>query len=196
MRDVVRRGALLVATGFGAAFAVMSASAMADTGPGFKPLLKKLVRARCNMDVCGWFSIESSALVGASPKGELYVLATRWWESEHKGGNYDRPAPRTGGDVSISFVFCSKQKPAWIDYGGEKRVWVATPLQPGNSKAVFGAAESAYAMYWAACHNTAVTDVYAGGDALGKKLGYAFTGDVDSAGIEKTLGSPVDVLNW
>ena len=161
-----------------------------------KRLLKKVIRARCHMDACGWFSIEAAELAGSSPKGRLYKLTTKWWESEHKGGNYDRRAPRTGGEVATSFVFCSKQRPAWIDYDEDQKAWLATPLQPGNSNAVFGAAESAYAMYWAACHNTVVGDVYTEGDILGRKLGYRFSGDLNAIEDQQKLTSPEDVLNW
>jgi hypothetical protein len=138
-----RRRALIF---FGLAAAVLglatlgTQSSSAQTpGPEFKPLLKKLVRARCHMDVCGWFSIETATPVGASPKGQLYVLASRSWESEHKGGKYDRPAPRTGGNVGIDFVFARSKSPLGstmttnIGEAGWRR-----RFNPGNSKVMAG----------------------------------------------------------
>jgi hypothetical protein len=173
-----------------------SVVAAQSTGPEFKPLLKKVVRARCHMDVCSWFSIEAAEPSGNSPKGQLYKLTTKWWESEHKGGDYNRRAPRRGGEVATNFVFCSKQKPAVIDHDEDRTAWLATPLQPGNSQAVFGASETAYAMYWAACHDAIVEDVYSEGDRLGRKLGYRFSGDVGDSEEQQVLASPEDVLNW
>jgi hypothetical protein len=126
-------------------------------------------------------------------EGAVYKLTTKWWESEHRGGNYDRRAPRKGGEVATSFVFCSKQRPAVINYDENRRAWLATPLQPGKSAAVFGALETAYAMYWV-CHNTIVRNVYDEGDWLGGKLGYEFSGgggaSPDSADVSKWVVTP------
>jgi hypothetical protein len=189
--------AFCVAVLLGLGLSALSPVATAEsTGPEFKPLLKKVIRARCHMDACGWFSIEVAEPFGSSPAGQLYKLTLKWWESEHKDGNYNRRAPLTGGDVATSFVFCSKQKPTFIEYDNDRKAWLATPLQPGNSQAMYGAVESAYAIYWAACHYAIVKDVYDEGDRLGRKLGYRFSGYPDSLGEDKVLASPSDVLNW
>jgi hypothetical protein len=57
-----------------------------------------------------------------------------------------------------------------------------------------GVFESTYAVYWAACHNAVVRDVYDEGERLGRKLGYRFSGD--DLEDEQLLGSPFDVLKW
>ncbi len=164
------------------------------TEPEFKPMLKKVVRLRCHMEYCGWYRIETAKILGTSSKGVLYELNTKFWQSHHKNGNYERPAPRTDQEAATQFIFCSKQKPTLIERQGNGAGWTATPLQPGNSKVMAGATESAYAEYWAACHHAAVEDVYDEGDQLGKKLGYRFSGeDIDE---DKTLAAPSDVLKW
>jgi hypothetical protein len=179
-----------------ALFASFAAQKIRAADLEFKPLLGKLVPARCHMGTCSWFSIEAAEPLGTSSKGQLYALAIRWWESTHKDANYDRPAPRTGGEMNISFIFCSKKKPASINRAESGASWSATPLQPGNHNAVSGAMESAYAVYWAACHGAIVRDVTDEGDRLGKKLGYRFSGEGDNLDEDETLASPFDVLKW
>jgi hypothetical protein len=161
----------------------------------FEPLLRTLARARCHMDICGWFRIDAATPIAGSAKGLLFALAVRRWSSQHPHGRYERPAPRTGGDTRISFVFCSREAPAWIDYDVEQKAWLAVPLQPGNSRVMAGVEESIYAMYWAACHRMAVRDVATEGDRLGRRLGYRFSGDEGPKG-RRMLASPTDVLTW
>lgn len=172
----------------------------ATASPEFKPLVGTLIRARCHMNTCGWFSIDAADLIGASSKGQLYVLATRYWESSYPDNSTDLDmarAPREGGEMTISFIFCSKQKPAFIDHSKDGMSWGALLLQPGNSLAMSGVREAQYAMYWAACHNAIVQDVYGEGDRLGKKLGYRFSGESDdNLPEDEPLASPFDVLKW
>lgn len=172
-----------------------ASTALAASGPEFDALMGKLIPGRCHMNSCGWSSIETRKLVGSTPKGELYELGMKSWSATYPDGNYNRPARRVGdGTVKISYVFCSKQAPIWIDnYEGR---WLASRLQPGNSKAVFGANEAKYALYWGACHRAIVRDVLSGGDHLGKKLGYYFAGEAGEDALEDvTLKSPFEVLN-
>ena len=157
------------------------------------------------MDFCWWFSIEAAQKMGSSSKGDLYAIAMKSWEARCKynvkKGDYDMNAcgKRSGGEEQISFVFCSKQKPAMIEIDNDSGKWNANLLEPGNSDAIFGAAESGYAIYWAACHGVSVKDVYKDGDRLGKTLGYPFKAspqhDQPDLG-SPDLSSPFDVLNW
>jgi hypothetical protein len=116
------------------------------------------------------------------------------WFATYPDGNYNRPARRSSdGGIQTSYVFCSKQTPTWIDRIEGR--WTAARLQPGNSKAVFGASEDAYALYWAACHRAIVRDVYHEGDRLGAKLGYHFAGEPKAHELKEfVVASPFDVL--
>jgi hypothetical protein len=174
----------------------ISAASKADVE--FTALIGKVVRGRCNQETCPWFSIESMEPAGQSSKGQLFKMTTKWWESYHPGGNYDRPAPRKGGEVATSFVFCSKTMPAFIDKDDRAPGWSATTLAPGNTDAIFGATETALALYWAACHGKVVDDVYKGGERLGKEFGYHVTWTwTEENGLEdKVVQRPSDALGW
>jgi hypothetical protein len=170
----------------------VASAAHAQAGPEFDALMGHLIPGRCHMNVCSWYSIETSNRVGMNSKGELYELSIKSWSASYPDGNYNRPARRSSdGPPQTSYVFCSKETPLWIDRSEGK--WLASRLQPGNRKAVFGASESAYALYWGACHHAIVRDVYAEGDRLGKKLGYHFSGEPDER-EDVPLSSPSDVL--
>lgn len=171
------------------------------TTPEFTALIGKVVRGRCHMDTCSWFSIESMEPAGQSGRGQLFKMTLKWWESYHPGGSYDRRAPRQGEESATSFIFCSKTVPALIDKDDRGSGWSATMLAPGNSDAIFGATETALTLYWAACHGKAVEDVYKGGERLGKEFGYQVKWPVDSDGIveppdNKALQQPTDALKW
>jgi hypothetical protein len=125
----------------------------------------------------------------------LFELSLTEWQSHHKNGDYDKPARRTDEEKATSVVFCSKTKPALIEREGAPK-WSATFLAPGNSEAVFGAAESAYALYWAACHAAEARDVYEGGDELGRRLGYRFSVSDKGLPEDEILSSPLEALKW
>ena len=164
--------------------------------PEFRALVGKVVRARCHMDTCSWFSIESAKPAGQSGSGQLFKLATKWWQSDESKSMYKR-RPRHGGEVATSFVFCSKTVPAMIlqnDHGK----WTAARLNPGKSHTIAGATESIHIMYWAACHGKAVNDVYGDGERLAKALGYNVNWPADDDGYigDKSLRRPTDALEW
>lgn len=165
-----------------------------STVPEFTALIGKVVRGRCHMDTCSWFKIESMKPAGQSPRGQLFKMTSRWWESTHPEGSYDRRAPRQGGESTTSFMFCSKTMPAIINKDNSGSGWSATMLAPGNSEAIYGVTETALALYWAACHAKAVDDVYEGGDRLGKQFGYHvnWSGELE----DKVLQQPTDALKW
>jgi hypothetical protein len=189
---------------FAASAVVVLASLQPSTADEFKALTHQAVVGRCHMDFCWWFSIEAAQKIGSSSKGDLYAIALNSWERRCKynaKNGYDMNAcgKRSGGEEQISFVFCSKQKPAMMEIDNDSGKWNATLLEPGNSDAIIGATESGYAIYWAACHGVSVKDVYKDGDRLGKALGYPFKAspqhDQPDLAIPD-LSSPFDVLNW
>lgn len=163
---------------------------------GFNALVGKLVRGRCHMDSCLWFSIEAAKPAGQSSRGQLFKITTKWWESYHPKGIYKR-APRHGGEAATNFVFCSKTMPAMIlqeDHGK----WTAVRLNPGNSNTIAGATETTHIMYWAACHCKTLNDVYRDGERLAKTLGYDVKWSADKDGYieDKSLQGPTDALKW
>lgn len=158
----------------------------------FAALTGKLVPGRCHMDYCTWLSIENADFVGEAPHGALYRLETKWFSSHHPRG-YDRPAPRKLDANDTSYVFCSKTKPALFNANEDKATWRVSFLAPGVKDQVYGANETALALYWAACHRAIVKDVYDGGEKLGRKLGYRIAKAGDD--IEK-LADPKAALSW
>jgi hypothetical protein len=52
--------------------------------PEFRALANITVKATCHMEVCEWFNIFTASSMGTSPKGELYVLATKSWASDYR----------------------------------------------------------------------------------------------------------------
>ena len=88
--------------------------------------------------------------------------------------------------------------PAFIDKDDRAPGWSATTLAPGNTDAIFGATETALALYWAACHGKVVDDVYKGGERLGKEFGYHVTWTwTEENGLEdKVVQRPSDALGW
>ena len=65
--------------------------------PEFKARLGTLIKGRCHMNYCAWFSIEKADYLGASAKGWLFAVTSRNWQSHHPDG-YDKRAPRKGGE--------------------------------------------------------------------------------------------------
>ena len=86
--------------------------------------------------------------------------------------------------------------PAMIDKDDRGSGWSAIMLAPGNSDAIFGATETALALYWAACHAKAVDDVYNGGERLGKEFGYHVNWTAGNGLQDKALQQPTDALRW
>lgn len=162
--------------------------------PEFKPRLKQVAPGRCQQQTCDWFSIESADYLGASEKGWLFRLETRWWRSQADGG--DRRAPRRDAGERTLHVFCSKSVPALIDAPSEADgKFMAVMLAPGDERALTGALETQIALYWLACHNAVVEDVYRGGTSLARRLGYSIR--APQGGFPpRLLSEPTDALRW
>src|SRR4051794_8618931 len=114
----------------------------------------ELFRGRCHMDQCTWFSVEGKDLVASDPRGALFKVTMKWWESHHPNGSYEKRAPRKGGEATVDYVFCSKSKPAVL-YRSQGEKWTGTIL---SISAPSGASETATAHYLAVCHGAAVKD--------------------------------------
>ncbi len=153
----------------------------------------ELIAGRCHMDYCSWFSIESRDISATNPQGALVKVESRWWQSHHPKG-YDKRAPRKGGELGVSYVFCSKTAPALIDRDDSSRKWLASSIAPGNPDDIAGANITGYIFYFAVCHGLTVTEagLYDQTVTLGKKFGYSVKpSDEDT---QRTIDAPTDIL--
>jgi|UPI0004B724CD hypothetical protein len=133
-------------------------------------LSAELMRGRCRMDYCAWFSIESRDIVGSNANGALFKVISKEWTSHHPNGTYDKHRPRTGGEASTGYYFCSKTKPStiWQDDAGQWKMAVLNLTSPS------GAEENAVIAYFAVCHGVqSGHDTSDSFDSLSKRFGYA-----------------------
>lgn len=154
---------------------------------GEAALSAELMQGRCRMDHCSWFSIESRDIVGSNANGALFKVISKEWASHHPNGSYDKRYPRTGGEVSTGYTFCSKTKPSaiWQDDAGKWNVAVLNLASPS------GAEENAVIEYFAVCHGLqSGHDTSGSFDALTKRFGYAPVEDADLRDIAR----PEDIL--
>jgi hypothetical protein len=150
----------------------------------------ELYQGRCHMDTCSWFSIEERDLVGTSPYGVLFKVASRDWESIHPNGSYGKRTTRRGGGASTNYVFCSKTKAAVMFPSENQPKSEIVRLAPGNPDAVSGATIYANMYYFAVCHGVDANGE-GGFERFGKKFGYAISaGAVES----EEIGQPGDLL--
>lgn len=154
----------------------------------------ELLQGRCHMDYCSWFTTESRDTIGTSSRGSLIKVESRWWQSHHPNGSYNRRAPRKGGDLGTDYFFCSKSAPAVIDLDRDTGKWIATKLAPGNPDNIAGYNTTAYLRYFSVCHGVTVTEetLYDQTVTLGRKFGYRVVLDLDDTQI--TLNRPEDIL--
>jgi hypothetical protein len=87
-------------------------------------------------------------------------------------------------------VFCSKTQAAIIEKDSDQ--YQVAALAPGDQAQLVGAVENALIFYYAACHNTAVEDVYRAAGDLARRLGYP----AKAAERELSVKAPEDALRW
>jgi hypothetical protein len=165
-----------------AALSILASAASLDAATA-----AELLRGRCHMDVCSWFSIEQRDLVASSPAGALFKMSVRTWTSTHPNGTYDKRTRRVGGEAGDEYVFCSKSRPAVVDPGDKPGTWIAAVLVPIGQPA--GAAEAATARYFAACHGVALNS-----EADLDRYAQAFGYKADGEGEQLDLKRPEDIL--
>jgi hypothetical protein len=154
------------------------------TGPA--ALAAELLQGRCHMNYCNWFSIESRDIVASGKSGALAKAEIKEWGSYHPDGDYKRHRPRTGGQLSASYFFCSKTKPAaiWEDAGK----WQGAVL---NVASPSGAEENITIQYFAVCHGvTSGNDADDAYDVLARRFGYS---PIEGADLP-VLVRPEDIL--
>ena len=168
------------------------ASARSDQGSasGYKSLMNVRIRSRCQMNECGWFMIEESRLLVESPTRSLFALKLKNWYAEYPDGNYDAPGTLKYIGETTPYVVCSKERPGFVADEG-KDGWGFSGVAPGAHQRSSGYAESALALYWAACHGLNVQDVYATAD-LAIKLGYPAAAGETVATTK--ISSPTDAI--
>jgi hypothetical protein len=168
----------------------------AQKGPAsssdYKALTGATIRARCHMDVCEWFRIESINLVLENPGQSLFQLKLKNWESDYPDGNYDVVRPLTFAGDTTPYIVCSRDRPAEI-YGSEQDGWTIGGLAPGARHSIFGYMESALAVYWAACHGRNIQDVYAA-TGLANRLGYP-NKVAEDALLQTKIANPTDAMS-
>lgn len=187
----IRQFKLVLAAPFSAAVAQrMSLALLALAGVITSVQAGELFMGRCHMNQCSWFSIEERDIIGTSVHGALFRVRSRDWQSAHPNGAYEKRTPRTGGEESTNYVFCSKRKPAVMFPNGRDVKSQIIRLAPGNLDAIFGATEYANMYYFAVCHGITPKDE---NDIprLGKRFGYSLGADVVES--EET-GTPDDLL--
>jgi hypothetical protein len=166
----------------------------------FDAAIGKVGYGRCHMDGCGFFIIDAAVPIGSTKNGTLFAISDRTWSAEYRahGDNddheYDRPPISVSKQSSgISMAFCSKTKPVLFSFFDNK--WNSTQLRPGDEAAVYGATESAYQYYYAACHHFITHDPVS--KAMALKLGYEFAKESaknDDQADGETNVQPLDVL--
>jgi hypothetical protein len=144
-------------------------------------------RGSCRMDVCTWYSVEGKATVASNAGTTLFKVALKTWTSKHRGGAYDKKAPRVAGeDVSLYFA-CSKTKPAVVESADGK--WTAAFLNLHNPP---GFQELAVMEYFVVCHGFDVEHPSTRFDVAARKFGYRKTSDTPDT-IE--LSKPEEILS-
>lgn len=110
-----------------------------------QPVLADIILPmRCHMGQCGEQKLLEKTLLKKGTNGTLYSVKTAgrsWkWGSE---------ATRDFGNERISYVYCSKTKPAYI-FKSES-TYYAHLLNPGGGWSGYN--HNDYPVYWATCHN-------------------------------------------
>jgi hypothetical protein len=146
----------------------------------------ELHRGRCSMDICSWYSVEDKDAVASNAGSSLIKVTLKIWTSKHRGGSYDKKAPRAGGDVISIYFRCSKTKPAVVESADGK--WTAAFL---NLHEPAGYQELAVMEYFVVCHGFDVDASRSRFDAAARRFGYRKTSDTPDA-IE--LNKPEEIL--
>ena len=155
----------------------------------YKALTGVIIRSRCHMNYCGWFSIDQSTVALESTEKSMLEIRLSYWGSDYPDGNYDAVRPRKFSGNATSYVICSKQDASIIERD-ENSGWTQTRLAPGAKDGIFGYLESGLAIYWAACHAMNVQDVYSA-TVLANKLGYPDAVAGDSV-TQRNLAEPME----
>ncbi len=130
-----------------------------------------LIKGYCQQDACPYWSIERRERVGETAAGYLIRSYERRWSD----GRYDAPSRHKGGELVVSYVFCSTTNPSiffktpgtTFKYNLNAKPWTLLPIDPGVTPPSAGV--SYWIEYFAICHDviTPAFDVTAA-----KSLGY------------------------
>jgi hypothetical protein len=157
---------------------------------GYTALMNVKLRAHCHLNQCSWFMIEQARLVVESPTRSLFLLKLKNWNVPYPDRNHDTAYTLRFEGETTPYVVCSKEKPGFVARD-EKDGWGFLGVAPaGSRRSLPGDAESALALYWAACHAMNVQDVYAAAD-LAIKLGYPAVREVFAA---TKISHPTDAI--
>ena len=145
-----------------------------------------LHRGSCRMDVCTWYSVEAKDTAASNAGATLFKVALKTWTSKHRGGAYDKKAPRVAGEEISLYFACSKTKPAVVESADGK--WTAAFLNLHDPP---GFQELAVMEYFVVCHGFDPDKTKASFGAVARKFGYRKVSDTPDA-LE--LSKPEEIL--
>ncbi len=138
---------------------------------------------RCHMGQCGDSKFIEKTLLKTSPNGKLYSVKTAY-----RSWAMGSQPPNSFGKVQVSYVYCSKIKPALIF--NSDNTYYAHLLNPGGDW--YGYNFSDYPIYWVTCHNFVGPDFFSQEiTSRAIKLGYSL--DLPSEQVE--LKNPLEIMN-
>lgn len=142
-----------------------------------------ILPGRCHMGECWESKLLRKNVLKKGSNGTLYEIrtASRSWPMDSQpSSNF--------GEPSVSYVYCSTTKPAYI-FKADDTLY-AHLLNPGGDYG--GIDQSDYPIYWATCHNFVGPDFFSEEmTQRAKKLGYPL--DLPSEQIE--LKDVLDIIN-
>jgi hypothetical protein len=141
-------------------------------------------KAYCHQDWCEWFRVDRQGRVAGNAQGTLFKVSARWWVSHHPDAVYDRRQPPQQPWSSVTYVFCSRERPAVIVPSDSQ--WSAMLV---SVRGPSGARRALTSLYWYVCHRTIP------GDAVSERLANRFGYDPDGRESDTILlKRPEDVL--
>ena len=170
------------------ALAIVLSAAVPAVASDYHALTGRILKTYCQMGTCEWEQVTEVDPVGESAKGELFKVEATTWE-----GSMERKSPKgLPPGHSVSYVFCSRVRPAVLDASDDK--WMVTEIAPGSPDTISHFNSSMVGEYWLICHGIAAHDLERIGRSLGQKLGYRDGVSADSLD-QKTISRPEEMLS-
>lgn len=135
---------------------------------------------RCQMGECWDNKFVEKMLLKVGPNGTLFSVktASRSWQMGSQ-------PPNSFGQAEVSYVYCSRTKPAYIF--NHEHTYYAHLLNPGSGD-FFGYNQSDYPIYWATCHNFVGPDFFSEEmTSRAIKLGYSLNLSSDQIELNNVL---------
>jgi len=142
--------------------------------------------SECRQDTCWQDRLAEKKLLKTNGIGSLYELKVQTRSCEY------RDKCNSFGEASISWVFCSKTRPAYIFRPSETRLkpYIAHLLSP-DGESWFGYNRDSLIIYWAACHNLAGPD-YFGPQMVSRAIALGYRYGMNTEQIE--INHPLEIM--